>query len=117
MNTILLNPQGWDLLLDASGNIAMAEEPYAIAQDAASAIKLFLGELYYDADQGVPYFQQVLGYTPPLPFIKAQFEAAALTVPNVVSAKATVSQDVNRQVSGSVEVIDTTGQINNVVFP
>jgi hypothetical protein len=117
MNTILLNPSTWDLLLDANGNIAMAQEPYAIAQDVASAIKLFAGELYFDSSQGMPYFDQILGHKPPLSFIKAQVEAAALTVPNVVSAKASISQYNNRQISASVEVIDTTGQANNVVFP
>lgn len=104
-------------MLDASGNIAMAQEPYAIAQDVASAVKLFQGELYFDADQGMPYFDQILGHAPPLSFLKAQVEAAALTVPNVVAAKASVTQYANRQVTGSVEVIDTTGQAHNVVFP
>ena len=117
MNTLLLNPDGWDLLLDASGNIAMAQEPYAIAQDVASAVKLFAGELYFDNSQGMPYFDQILGHNPSLAFIRAQVEAAALTVPNVVSARATLTHYRNRLVSGSVQVIDTTGQSHNVVFP
>jgi hypothetical protein len=33
----------WDLVLGASGNIAEASAPYALAQDAASAIQLFAG--------------------------------------------------------------------------
>lgn len=117
MNTLLLDPKTWDLMLDASGNIAMAQEPYAIAQDVASAIKLFQGELYFDTDKGMPYFDQILGQRPPLPFLRAKVEAAALTVPNVVSARATLTQYKNRQLTGSVEVIDTTGQAHNVVFP
>ena len=117
MNTILLSPTTGDLLLDANGNIAMAQEPFAIAQDVASAVKLFAGELYFDTSQGMPYFDQILGHNPPLSFLTAQMEAAALTVPNVVSAKAAITNFQNRQITGSVEVIDTTGQINNVVFP
>jgi hypothetical protein len=39
MNTLFLNPGPWDLTLDASGNIALAAEPYSLAQDAASAIE------------------------------------------------------------------------------
>lgn len=117
MNTLLLNPDSWDLLLDASGNIAMASEPYAVAQDVASAIRLFSGELYFDTTQGIPYFDQILGHNPTLGYIKAQVEAAALTVPSVVSAQATVTQYANRNISGQVLVIDTTGQSHNVVFP
>ena len=41
MKTLLLRPDTWDLTLDSAGNIAVAENPYALAQDAASAIKLF----------------------------------------------------------------------------
>ena len=46
MNTLYLDPQSWDLVLDAAGNIAMAKDPYAKAQDVASACRLFSGELY-----------------------------------------------------------------------
>ena len=58
MNTLLLDASAWDLVLDANGDIALAAPPYAVAQDVASAISLFLGELWYDTTQGVPYFQR-----------------------------------------------------------
>jgi hypothetical protein len=41
----LLDRSTSDLALDASGNIAVASAPYALAHDAASAIRLFAGEL------------------------------------------------------------------------
>ena len=117
MNTILLDPSGWDLLLDASGNIAMAQEPYSISQDVASAIKLFSGELYFDTSQGIPYFDKILGQQPSLSYMQSQFEAAALTVPDVVSAQATIALNKDRSLTGQVLVIDTTGQSHNVTFP
>ena len=40
-------------------NIAVADEPYALAQDAASAIRTFIGECYYDTTKGLPYFEKV----------------------------------------------------------
>ena len=64
MNTLLLDTVAWDLVLDSNGNIALAQPPYATAQDVASAIRLFLGELWYDQTQGVPYWQQFLGFNP-----------------------------------------------------
>ena len=51
--TLLLDPLKWDLVVDAAGNIAVASPPYALAQDAASSIKLFSGECYYDTSIGV----------------------------------------------------------------
>ncbi len=116
MKTILLDPNGWDFLLDSSGDIAVADNPYAIAQDVASACKLFLGELYYDTSKGVPYFQSILAQDPSAAFIIAQLEAAALTVPEVVEAQVTALFNDNRTLSGNVRVIDLTGQSHNVKF-
>jgi hypothetical protein len=62
VRSLLLSRPAWDLVLDASGNIAVASAPYAIAQDAASAIRLFAGEHWYDTAQGIPCFSQVLGH-------------------------------------------------------
>jgi hypothetical protein len=108
-STLLLDAETWDFVLDASNNIAVAAEPYALAQDAASAMKLFLGELYYDTTQGIPYFQQILGHWPPLPLLKSYLEDAALTVPGVVSAKCFITSVTDRSVHGQVQVTDATG--------
>lgn len=116
MNTLYLSPQNWDLTLDNNGNIAMATEPYSLAQDAASAIKTFLGEVYYDTTQGVPYFGQILGQTPSLQFLKSQLVAAAMTVPDVVSAVCYITGITGRQLSGQVQVTDTSGVISAAGF-
>ena len=110
MYTWLLTPDGSALVLDASGNIAVAGPPYSQAQDAASAIKLFLGEYYYDTTQGTPYFNTTLGHNPPLQLIKSQAVAAALTVPGVVSASCFITDFTARQVSGQVQIINQQGQ-------
>jgi hypothetical protein len=104
--TLLLDTVTWDLVLDASGNIAVANPPYQLAQDAASAIKLFLGELYYDTTQGVPYFQSILGQSPPLSLIKAKLVAAAETVPGVTGAQVFISSVNQRTLNGQVQVTD-----------
>ena len=57
MSTLLLDRTYWDLCVDSSGNLAVASEPYSLAQDAASAIKLFQGEYIYDTTIGIPYFE------------------------------------------------------------
>ena len=115
--TLLLDTVNYDLVVDASGNIAVANPPYQLAQDAASEIKLFLGELYYDTTQGVPYFQNILGQSPPLQYIKAKLAAAALTAdPSIVSAQVFISSISNRGLKGQVQVSDQSGNTLAVNF-
>jgi len=102
MNTMLLDRTAWDLCIDASGNIAMASDGYSLAQDAASAIKLFQGEYWYNLSLGIPYFQQILGHSPPINLMKTQFQNAALTVPGVTTAVCFLSSVANGQVSGQI---------------
>ena len=109
MNTLLLDNTNWDLVSDAAGNIAMASEPYSFAQDVASALKLFLGELWYDFTAGVPYFTDILGHAPPITFFQEVMVQAALTVPGVVSAECTISATDNRTVTGQVTFTTTNG--------
>ena len=118
MNTLLLTA-GWGLTLNASGNIATAYDSapvapalrplYALAQDVASAIRLFQDELWYDTTQGLPYFQQILNHKPPAEFLKAQFVAAALTVPGVASAVCTFKSFTSRLLTGTVTGTAQTG--------
>lgn len=118
MNTLCLAQDTWDLFTDISGNIAMASDPYSIAQDVASAIRIFQGEIWYDTAQGIPYFERVLGRTPPLQYLRSQVEARALTVPGVVRAQCVFAQlnTVTRALQGQCKIIDITGAENNVTF-
>lgn len=116
MKTLLLDTVANDLVLDAYGNIAVADEPYSIAQDVASAVRTFKNECVYDTTLGIPYFDQVLGQWPPASLLQSLIEQQALTVPDVVQAKCVITDFSNRTVTGAVEVIDTTGQAHNVTF-
>lgn len=116
MKTLLLNPETWDLMVTANRDIAAAVEPYALAQDAASAIKLFEGEDYYDTARGVPYWSEILGKWPPVRLMKARFVAAARTVPGVVAAQCFIESIEDRRPKGQVQVTDATGAISTVGF-
>lgn len=111
MKTVLLDRSTWDLVIDVNGNIAVADVPYALAQDAASAVKLFRGELWYDTAVGVPYWASILGKTPSISLMKAKFVEAAMTVPGVVAARCFISSVANRSVSGQIQVTDKSGFI------
>lgn len=115
MQTVYLDPGAWDLALDSAGNIAAAGEPYRLAQDAASAIRTFEGEVFYDTTQGVPYWAEILGHNPPIELMKAKFTDAALTVPGVVAARVFLTS-VGRTVSGQVQVTDATGTVSAAGF-
>jgi hypothetical protein len=114
MKTLLLDNTEWDLLLDAGGNLAIATDPYSLAQDVASALKLFAGELWYDTSQGVPYFADVLGRTPPITYFQELMTKAAMSVPGVVSAECTIQAFENRTVTGQVLFRTSTGQTGTV---
>src|ERR1700722_15545790 len=107
--TLLLDSLAWDLVLDGQGNIAIASEPYALAQDAASECKLFAGEAFYDTGRGIPYWGQILGLRPPLSLFRAYLVQAALLVPSVIKAAAFFSSFTDRTLSGQVQVTDNAG--------
>ncbi|WP_457154101.1 hypothetical protein, partial [Mesorhizobium sp. P5_C1] len=86
------------------------------AQDAASAIRLFVGELFFDTTQGVPYFDQILGKMPPISLLKAYLNQAALTVPGVVKAQTFILSFTDRIVTGQVQVTDAAGNITSAGF-
>lgn len=108
-STLLLDQQTWDLCRDAYGNIAVAAEPYAIAQDVASAVRTFRGEAWYDTSVGVPYWQDILGKRPPLPLIKKDIVTEARRVFGVQSAQCFITSMKDRVVTGQVQVATADG--------
>ena len=103
-------------MLDAHGNIAVASDPYSLAQDSASEIKLFQGELWYDTTRGVPYWQEILGKLPPVNVMKTAFVAAAKLTPGVVDARCFLSAFSNRTVTGQVQILDSSGKVTAASF-
>lgn len=116
MQTFLLTADDWDLVADTAGNIALASDPYARAQDAASEIKLFQGEAFYDRTRGIPYWVDTLGKAPPLPILKAHFVSAAKLAPGVVDAQCFIAAVSGRTISGQVQVADASGILSAAGF-
>jgi len=113
MTTIYLSPVSGDLCVDSSGNIAMASDPYATAQDVATACSLWQGELWYDTQAGIPYLS-ILGQPVSLSYIKGQLVAAALTVANVASAQVFITSISNRKLTGQIQVTMQSGEVLTV---
>lgn len=116
MDTLLLDQVTWDLVLDADENIAKASNPYSLAQDAASVIRTWLGEVYFDTTLGIPWRQQVFGKTPSLSLLKEQLKAAALTVPEVGSVDVFIVTADARIVGGQLQVTSEQGLVSVANF-
>ena len=106
MNSLYLNINTWDLEIDSFGNIAVASDPYALAQNAATAIRTFAGDCYYNQLLGIPYFQNILGQLPPIEYVRSQNVKAALAVPGITAAKCFISSATDRVIHGQIQVTD-----------
>ncbi len=115
-STLLLDQTEWDLVLDASGNIALASPPYALAQDVASAVRTFLGEVWYDTTEGIPYWTEILGQLPPASLLIELINQAALTVPGVVSAQTSIGSFGDRTVKGQILFVDENNETTTINF-
>lgn len=114
--TLLLDQVTFDCCLDASGNWAVSNAPYSIAQDAATQLSTFRGECWYDNTQGVTYWQQIFGQRPPASLVVSLLEAQALLVPDVETAVATIGGiNPQRGAIGQMIITDTDG--NETVLP
>lgn len=116
MNTLLLAQNTWDLTIDSSGNIAMATDPYAPAQDVASECRVFSGEEWYNTGNGIPYFQFILGKLPAASLLRQYLVNAALTVPEVATASVIFTGFKNRNLSGQIQITLTSGVTVTITY-
>jgi len=114
VNSLLIDNEFNDLMVDALGNIAVCSEPQRLAQDAACAVRLFQGELYYDTTAGIPFWPVILGHWPPLTLVKAYIQQAAMTATGVTSATCYITDFTDRKISGQVQCNDAQGNIVSV---
>lgn len=110
--SLLLDTGTWDILLDDTGNLAITDNPHAVAQDVACACSTFLGECWYDSTSGIPYWSRILGHWPGTQLVNATLQQEALKLPTVSAAICQVTVDKARTVTGVLRITDT----NNVHF-
>jgi hypothetical protein len=116
MNTLLLSLDQWDLVVDASHNLAVASDPYSVAQDVASSVRTFSGECWYNTARGLPYFAQILGQSPPLAFVKSQIASNAALVPGCNGPVVFIGGIKNRALTGQVQFTDSNGTAQATTF-
>lgn len=111
MKTLFLMPETWDLALDASGNIAIATETYQQAQDIASACRVFVRDMYFNQNEGIPYLEEILGQGRyPLALYRKYLADAALTVSGVTSATVDLYIAEGRLLRGQIKFTNENNQ-------
>lgn len=108
--SLLLDPDTWDITLDDGGNLAVTDNPYAVAQDVACACSTFQGECWYDSTLGIPYYQRILGHWPGTQLINVKMQEEAMKLSYVASAVCTAVSDRQRGITGVIMITDTNNE-------
>lgn len=108
--SLLLDTEAWDITLDDNGNLAVTDNPYAVAQDVACACSTFQGECWYDSSLGIPYYSRILGHWPGTQLINVKMQQEAMKLPYVTSAVCTAISDRERRITGAMIITDTNNE-------
>ena len=127
MDTLALDTSLWDLDVDARGNIRTVGDAtpqsdqtgpgMRLAQDVATRVRAWLGEVYFDTTQGINY-PVYLGGPPNLSLLQSVFNTEALKVPLCASALSqfTFTAGASRTLGGTLYVSDTAGNGGQVAL-
>ena len=110
--TLLLNSQ-WDLTLDKSGRIAVADGAYATAQAVANECRLFSNDAYFEPDRGIPYYLIALGKKLSPSVLRARLRDAAYLVEDVEDVTDVVLESLDtetRRVTGEIQFTSKEGE-------
>ena len=110
--TLLLNGD-WDLTLDKSGRIAVAEGAYATAQNVANECRLFTQDAYFEPDRGIPYYLIALGRKLSPSVLRARLRDAAYLVEDVEDVTDVVLESLDtetRKVTGEIKFTSKEGE-------
>lgn len=103
-----------DIYLDSKGNISLSFDMQAVLEACAQAAQTVLGEIIFNVNQGIPFFQTVWNGVPNLQQYTAALRLAFLNVPNVVEVVSLMTNQVNNelQYTAVIRTIYGTGGIS-----
>ena len=110
--TLLLD-QNWDLTLDKSGRIAVAEGAYATAQNVANECRLFTNDAYFETERGIPYYLVALGRKLSPSVLRARLRDAAMLVEDVEDVTEVMLESLDtetRRVTGEIQFTSKEGE-------
>lgn len=100
--TLKLDVSAWDLTLDDTGQIAVSDGAYAVAQNVANAQRLFKQDAYFNQKSGIPHFETELGnrFNIAAPILRTRMKKAAVGVESVKDANVILEYE-NGRVCGA----------------
>lgn len=111
--SIFLYPETWDMVVDSRGNIAVCTDEYEIAQNVASACRLWLGEFMYNRNRGIPYKQSVLGRNTDISLLDDWYRTESMTVLGVAECEPYLDIK-DRTLTGYLRITTNSGETFNV---
>lgn len=108
MHSLALS-DAWDLTLTPGGSLAVVDGKERIAQDVACYERTFLGELWYAAEDGVPYLAGELGSLPPAGLVRERAIRRAMQAPGVAAASVELTGFAARVLHGRIRVTTDEG--------
>ena len=84
-----------DIYLDQYGNIAMSFDQQSLLEECAQVARTLLGEMIFNTDQGIPYFQVVWTGVPNIAQFNAALRQSFLNVNGVIEVVSLTTQQAN----------------------
>jgi hypothetical protein len=88
-----------DIYLDSNNNISVSYDLEAVLEACAQAAQTVLGEIIFNVNQGIPFFQTVWIGVPNIQQYTAALRVAFLNVPNVVEVVSLMTSQVNNDLT------------------
>lgn len=84
MSDLRINRTTGDIFLSDLGDLELITETEAIRQHLETSLRTFLGEIFYAPEEGMPYFQRILGKNRSISTLTTIFRRGILLVPGVL---------------------------------
>ena len=98
-----------DIYLDSSGNISISYDLQAVLEACAQAAQTVLGEIIFNVNQGIPFFQTIWNGIPNVPQYTAALRVAFLNVPNVVEVTSLMTTQIDNEFQYTAIIRTTFG--------
>lgn len=99
VNNNIANVAYDDIYLDKLGNISVSFDLQATLEGCAQAAQTVLGEIIFNQNQGIPFFQTVWIGVPNVQQYTAALRIAFLNVPNVVEVVSLLTSQVDNELT------------------
>ncbi|MCF9034187.1 hypothetical protein [Acinetobacter nectaris] len=105
----------WDMQLNSVGDWATTTQSDAVVQDVSCACMTLKGEVLFDGDLGIPFFEKILGRTPSLQLLSHHLKTQALKLSTVRNVSVQLNPDKKtRSTTGYLEITDNNNQTSTV---